>query len=102
MCPVSAAILATLACVAGSGITMGVLFWAVRSFGTYTERIERASDLCRQSNEHTRQSNVRTLDEIRADREENALTHEKTLAVFAEVARLRHELHDLLNDKRSA
>jgi hypothetical protein len=84
------------------GLLHAVVFYVWRSFGTYTERIERASVLCRQSNEVTRQSNVRTLEEVRANTEENALTHEKTLAVFAEVARLRHELHETLINQRSA
>ncbi len=82
-------------CVLVSGLTLGVLLMRIKSFGSYTARIERASELTRQSNELTRQSNVRTIDEIRANSEENKITNAKTQAVF-------EALRDILHDKRSA
>ena len=89
------AVLCLLVC----GATLVVLLLAVRSFGAYTERLERANTLTRQSNELTRQSNERVRSEIGANGEENSIVHEKTLAVFAEVARLRRELQDTLNER---
>ncbi len=53
--------------VAVSSITLYALLTQRRSFGAYTERIERANALVRQSDELTRQSNVRVIDEIRAN-----------------------------------
>lgn len=46
-----------------SGITMAVLIHQQRSFGSYTERIERSNTLMRQSNELVRQELDRTRDE---------------------------------------
>ncbi len=78
-----------------SGLTLGVLLVKIKSFGSYTARIERVSELTRQSNELTRQSNMRTIDEIRANSAENEITQAKTQAVF-------EALRDILHDKRSA
>ena len=78
----------TLAGVVVSGATVGVLIWATKSFGSYTERIERSNTLTRQSNEMTRQSNVRTIDEVRANSDILTQAHERNLAVFTEAQRL--------------
>jgi len=47
-----------------STLTLAVLFRLIRSFGCYTERIERAAEGVRNSNEFTRQVVDRTLTEI--------------------------------------
>ena len=46
-----------------SGVACALLLWLRRSFGSYTERIERANQLTRQSNESTR----RVIDLARDD-----------------------------------
>jgi len=88
----------TLACVTASGLTIGILLWQRKSFGAYTERIERSDTLTRQSNELTRQSNARTLDEIRANTDILTQAHERNLTVFTEAQRLLKEA----NHSRSA
>jgi hypothetical protein len=92
----------TLLSLACSAIIVALLLRLKRSFGSYTERIERTSEITRQSNEMTRQSNYRTVAEIEANTDENRIIHEKALAVFAEVANLRHELREIINAQRSA
>jgi hypothetical protein len=78
-----------------SGLTLGVLVLRVKSFGSYTARIERASELNRQSNELTRQSNMRTIDEMRTNAAINELTLERTEAIF-------RAMQEALNNERSA
>jgi hypothetical protein len=95
------------ACIIGAGgiVLGGVLM--IRSFGCYAltaiVRVYREeSALTRQSQELTRQSNWRTVDEIRANSAITTLAHERNLAVFNDAQRLRHELKDLIEHQRSA
>lgn len=50
-----------IACILVSGATLSVLFLFRRTFGAYTNRIERSNEQTRKSNELTRQSNERAL-----------------------------------------
>lgn len=77
--------------VAVSSITLYALLTQRQSFGSYAARVERASLLARQSDELTRQSNVRTLDEIRANTEANQITVERNEAILKAMQDLYHE-----------
>ncbi len=66
----------TLACIGASAVTIAVLLWQRKSFGAYTERIERSNTITRQSCELTRQSNGRVIDEIAANTRESELARE--------------------------
>ena len=85
-----------------SGLTMAIVLAARRSFGSLTERIERAADGVRQSNELTRQSNARAIDEFRAGTTITTQAHEKYLEAFADAMRWRKELKDMIDTQRSA
>ena len=50
------------------GIILAVVIHDRRSFGSYTERVERTNEATRRSNELTRQSNDRTLQHLEAER----------------------------------
>ncbi len=81
-----------------SGVTLYALLRAVKSFGSYTERIERSDARVCQSNELTRQYITRASDEIRANADITLLAHERNLILFREVAKFRHELKDIIDN----
>lgn len=68
-----------------SALTLAVLFRLIRSFGCYTERIERSNDGLRQSNEMTRQANDRAITEIGHARAES-------ITIMNELKRFQDEL----------
>ncbi len=76
--------------VAVSSITLYALLTQRQSFGSYAARVERASLLARQSDELTRQSNVRTIDEYHANAEINRLTIERNEAILKAMQDIHH------------
>lgn len=69
-----------------SGLTMGVLLIAKRSFGAYTERIER--------------SNVQARQAIEKDRQERDRAREHNIAILRELMKIKADLDS--NTQRSA